>query len=64
MMANRSVAVFDLGGVLIDWNPRYLYRKLFNGDDQAMEHFLSNVCTPRGTPSKMPDELSPRPAHY
>ncbi|MFZ0299176.1 MAG: HAD family phosphatase [Candidatus Sulfotelmatobacter sp.] len=46
MTANRSVAVFDLGGVLIDWNPRYLYRKLFAGDDKAMEHFLSTVCTP------------------
>ncbi|MFZ0276858.1 MAG: HAD family phosphatase [Candidatus Sulfotelmatobacter sp.] len=46
MTASRSVAVFDLGGVLIDWNPRYLYRKLFVGDDQAMEHFLSTVCTP------------------
>jgi 2-haloacid dehalogenase len=46
MMAYRSVAVFDLGGVLIDWNPRYLYRKLFRGDDAAMEHFLATVCTP------------------
>jgi 2-haloacid dehalogenase len=45
MKANRSVAVFDLGGVLIDWNPRYLYRKLFDGDEDAMEHFLANVCT-------------------
>jgi 2-haloacid dehalogenase len=45
MMAKRSVAVFDLGGVLIDWNPRYLYRKLFDGDDDAMEHFLAKVCT-------------------
>jgi 2-haloacid dehalogenase len=44
-MAKRSIVVFDLGGVLIDWNPRYLYRKLFNGDDAAMEHFLANVCT-------------------
>jgi 2-haloacid dehalogenase len=44
-MTKRSVAVFDLGGVLIDWNPRYLYRKLFNGDDDAMEHFLATVCT-------------------
>jgi|SRR5579863_5242079 len=44
-MPNRSVAVFDLGGVLIDWNPRYLYRKLFDGDDTAMEHFLATVCT-------------------
>ena len=38
--------VFDLGGVLIDWNPRYLYRRLFKGDDEAMEAFLREVCTP------------------
>ena len=44
-MKNRSVAVFDLGGVLIDWNPRYLYRKLFGPDEVAMEHFLANICT-------------------
>lgn len=37
--------VFDLGGVLIDWNPRHLYRKLFPGDEAGMEHFLANVCT-------------------
>jgi 2-haloacid dehalogenase len=45
MVPNRSIAVFDLSGVLIDWNPRYLYRKLFHGDEAAMEHFLTNVCT-------------------
>jgi 2-haloacid dehalogenase len=39
-----KAVVFDLGGVLIDWNPRYLYRKLFNGDDGAMEDFLRDVC--------------------
>jgi len=39
------VVVFDLGGVLIDWNPRYLYRKLFD-DDEGMERFLSEVCSP------------------
>ena len=44
-MTKRSVAVFDLGGVLIDWNPRYLYRKLFDGNDEAMERFLATVCT-------------------
>lgn len=44
-MPKRSIVVFDLGGVLIDWNPRYLYRKLFDGDASAMEHFLSTVCT-------------------
>ncbi len=43
--ARRSVAIFDLGGVLLDWDPRHLYRKLFDGDDAAMEHFLATVCT-------------------
>lgn len=36
--------VFDLGGVLIDWNPRYLYKKIFSTDTE-MEWFLTNVCT-------------------
>jgi 2-haloacid dehalogenase len=35
--------VFDLGGVLIDWNPRYLYRKLFS-NEALMEEFLASVC--------------------
>ena len=43
--AERDTVVFDLGGVLIDWDPRHLYRKLFAGDEAAMEHFLANVCT-------------------
>lgn len=38
--------IFDLGGVLIDWNPRYLYRKIFGDDASGMEHFLENICTP------------------
>jgi 2-haloacid dehalogenase len=40
-----AAVVFDIGGVLLDWNPRYLYRKLFGGDEPAMERFLSEVCT-------------------
>jgi 2-haloacid dehalogenase len=43
--AGRSIVVFDIGGVLIDWNPRHLYRKLFADDEPAMEHFLATVCT-------------------
>jgi len=39
-----SAIVFDFGGVLMDWNPRHLYRKLFNGDDIAVEDFLATVC--------------------
>ena len=41
-----DTVLFDLGGVLIDWNPRYLYRPLFDGDDAAMEDFLARVCPP------------------
>jgi FMN phosphatase YigB (HAD superfamily) len=33
--------VLDLGGVLVDWDPRHLYRKLFPGDEEATEHFLA-----------------------
>ena len=40
-----QTVIFDLGGVLIDWNPRYLYRKLINNEAE-MEHFLSHICTP------------------
>lgn len=40
-----SAVVFDLGGVLIDWNPRYLYRSLI-ADEREMETFLAEVCTP------------------
>ncbi len=36
--------VFDFGGVLVDWDPRYLYRKVF-ADRAQMEWFLGNVCT-------------------
>ncbi len=43
--ARRTVAIFDLGGVLLRWNPRFLYRKLFNGDEAAVERFLATVCT-------------------
>lgn len=43
MKASIDAVVFDLGGVLIDWNPRHLYRKLFAGDEAAMEHFLATV---------------------
>jgi len=39
-----SIAIFDMGGVLLDWNPRYLYRKLI-ADADEMERFLSSVTT-------------------
>lgn len=40
-----NTIIFDLGAVLIDWNPQYLYRKIFK-EEPEMLHFLNNVCTP------------------
>jgi 2-haloacid dehalogenase len=40
-----TAVVFDLGGVLIDWDPRHLYRTLFD-DEAAMEEFLATITTP------------------
>jgi 2-haloacid dehalogenase len=40
-----DAVVFDVGGVLLDWNPRHLYRSLLP-DEESMERFLSEVCTP------------------
>ena len=45
MPCRRDIVVFDVGGVLIEWDPRHLYRKLFHGDEPAMEEFLATVCT-------------------
>lgn len=36
--------IFDFGGVLVDWNPRYLYESYFNSGEE-MEYFLQNICT-------------------
>src|SRR5262249_29140228 len=44
-MNSKHAVVFDLGGVLIDWDPRHLYRKMFDGDEEAMERFLTEICT-------------------
>jgi 2-haloacid dehalogenase len=40
-----EAVVFDLGGVLLDWDPRHLYRKLF-ADEAEMELFLAEICSP------------------
>lgn len=38
--------VFDIGGVLLDWDPRHLYRQIFGADEATMEWFLAHVCAP------------------
>lgn len=44
MAQGLSTVIFDLGGVLIDWNPRYLYRKLLKSEAEV-ESFLGDICT-------------------
>ncbi len=44
-LASRPVLIFDLGGVVLDWNPRYLFRQLIP-DDETREWFLTEVCSP------------------
>lgn len=44
-MANIKNIVFDFGGVLVDWNPIYLYSKEFE-NEKEMHYFLDNICTP------------------
>jgi 2-haloacid dehalogenase len=40
----KKTIIFDLGGVLIDWNPRYVYSKIFDNEADT-EWFLENICT-------------------
>jgi 2-haloacid dehalogenase len=39
-----TTVVFDIGNVLIEWDPRHLYRRIFDTPDEV-EHFLSTICT-------------------
>jgi 2-haloacid dehalogenase len=44
-MSKIETIIFDLGGVLIDWNPKYVYREVFNGDEEKVDWFLDTICT-------------------
>jgi len=46
MKCKTKIVVFDIGNVLLRWNPRNLYRKIF-ADEERMEWFLNNICTGR-----------------
>jgi len=38
--------VFDLGNVVLRWDPPSLYRQIFDGDEQKVNHFLTHICSP------------------
>jgi 2-haloacid dehalogenase len=44
-MSPIDTVVFDVGNVLLSWDPRHLYRKIFE-DQERMEWFLTHICTP------------------
>ncbi|MGC9955122.1 MAG: HAD family phosphatase [Rhizomicrobium sp.] len=43
-VANIQAVIFDLGGVVIEWDPAHLYRKIFDGDQAKVDMFLSEIC--------------------
>lgn len=43
-MNKIETVIFDLGGVLVDWNPDYVYKTIFN-DDQKLKTFYEDICT-------------------
>ena len=43
-MSVPAAVVFDIGNVLFDWDPRFLYERLID-DDRALDAFLCDVVT-------------------
>ena len=43
-MNKFNTIIFDLGGVLIDWNPRKVYRTVFKTEEE-INWFFENICT-------------------
>ena len=44
-MKQIKTIIFDLGGVLIDWNPEYVYLDVYDGDREKMQYFFDHICT-------------------
>ena len=44
MSKDINTIIFDLGNVLIDWNPRYVYRHIFDSDEK-IDWFFATICT-------------------
>jgi len=64
-----NTVVFDLGGVLVDWNPRYLLRKVMPGREAEMEAILADVLNhewnlARDTGDSWPDAIAELKVRY
>ena len=44
-MATINTIIFDLGGVLVDWNPRYVFDENYFDSEEKREHFFEKICT-------------------
>ncbi|WP_242119149.1 HAD family hydrolase [Aestuariivivens sediminicola] len=45
MTTKIDAVMFDLGGVLIDWNPEYVFLDVFDNDRKKMQWFFDTICT-------------------
>ena len=52
MNGNTTTIIFDLGGVLIDWNPRYVYRQIFDAEEKSIGSLKISVLM-TGTKNRM-----------
>ena len=43
MNHSQPAIIFDFGGVLVNWDPHYLYRPFFDGDDAAIDRFMQEI---------------------
>ena len=43
MHSQIRAIIFDFGNVLLEWDPRHVYRRFFPDDPEGMEHFLREV---------------------
>ena len=72
MTTTIQAVIFDFGNVLLEWNPRHVYRRYFPNDEEAMEEFFRevnfmdwNLQQDKGRPfAEGVAELSKRFPHY
>jgi len=44
-MAAITTIIFDLGGVLIDWNPTYVFNETYFESEEKRKYFFNHICT-------------------
>jgi 2-haloacid dehalogenase len=44
-MPDIKTIIFDLGGVLIDWNPKYVFNEMYFDSLEKRDYFLTHICS-------------------